>query len=178
MPKRLLDGDRLWRSDKLKRVQPASFRAEYANMLPLALADGTFECNPDRVWYEVYAYNRPDVCTENVQKILDEFERVKLLFRWQDSDGKTWGFWTGIEKTLPTPERIGQCRYKVGQTVPKQQLAEFLGSAPCSTVQQCSSDGVARTWVGLDRNGMEGDGKDSLTPLKTFEQLADKWSDD
>jgi len=177
MPKRLLDGDRLWRSDKLKRVQPESFRAEYANMLPLALADGTFECNPDRVWYEVYAYNRPSVNASEVRAILDEFERVKLLFRWQDSEGKTWGFWTGIEKTLPTLAQISQSRYKTGKPVPQQQLAEFLGSATCSNVLHLSSNEVARTWVGLDRNGLEGVGTDPQPALTNFEQLADKWSD-
>lgn len=31
MPKRVIDGEGLWRSDKLARVEPASRRAEYAN---------------------------------------------------------------------------------------------------------------------------------------------------
>lgn len=173
MPKRMLDGDRLWRSDKLRQVKPESFRAEYANMFPLALADGTFECNPDRVWYEVYAYNRPSVSAEVVRDILDEFERVKLLFRWQDSEDKTWGYWVGSEKTLPTPEQIRQSKYKIGKVVPQQQLTEFLHPASCNNVEQQGT----RTWNGMDRNGMGGDGKGTPTPLSTFEELADKWSE-
>jgi hypothetical protein len=159
MPKRMLDGDRLWRSDKLKQVQPESFRAEYANLFALALANGAFECNPDRVWYEVYAYNRPSISPENVRAILDEFERVKLLFRWHVASNKQWGFWVGSEKMLPTPEQIRQCRYKVGEPVPQEQLAEFLKPATSSNVKQQ----VARTWFGLDRNGLEGVGEEDMS---------------
>lgn len=155
MPKRMLDGDRLWRSDKLRQVQPESFRAEYANLFALALANGSFECSPERVWYEVYAYNRPGISSDTVRAILDEFERVKLLFRWTDSEGKPWGFWVGSEKTLPTPEQIKQSRYKIGQPVPIKALNEFQRAATC-----CNTD--ARTWIGLDRNGSDWIGEEDL----------------
>jgi hypothetical protein len=45
MPKRVIDGEGLWHSDKLALVEPPSFRAEYACLLPLALANGVFEAN-------------------------------------------------------------------------------------------------------------------------------------
>ena len=155
MPKRMLDGDRLWRSDKLRQVQPESFRAEYANLFSLALANGSFECSPERVWYEVYAYNRPSINPEIVRTILEEFERVKLLFRWHDASNKQWAYWIGSEKTLPTPEQIKQSRYKVGEPVPIQALNEFQRAATC-----CNTD--ARTWVGLDRNGLEWVGEEDM----------------
>jgi hypothetical protein len=44
-----------------------------------------------------YAYNRPDRKPEDVATILDAFEQAKLLFLWT-VDGKTWGYWVGIEK--------------------------------------------------------------------------------
>jgi len=154
----MLDGDRLWRSDKLKQVKPESFRAEYANMLPLALANGTFECSPEKIWFEVYAFNRESFKPSKIAKILDEFERAKLLFRWVAGDGKVWGYWTGIEKTLPTDEQIKQSRYKTGQPVPKQQLTDFISSATCNNVEQQ----VARTWIGLDRNELEGVEEDNV----------------
>jgi hypothetical protein len=166
MPKRMLDGDRLWRSDKLRQVQPESFRAEYANIYPLALANGSFECAPERVWYEVYAYNRPSITAENVRAILDEFERVKLLFRWHDASNKQWGYWVGCEKTLPTPAQISQSRYKAGEAVPEQGLRDFLQFATCKTVAANELH-----VLGLDRNGLEGIGeegmkiKNSLTDL-------------
>lgn len=114
MPARIIDGDALWRSDKLSHVNPPSFRAEYANLIPLALADGTFECNARRVWADVYSYNRPDITVAAVEEILDEFEKVGLLTRQSDEKGKVWGFWVGIEKRLPSEST--RERYKKGMS--------------------------------------------------------------
>jgi hypothetical protein len=36
MPKRIIDGEGLWRSDKLSTIEPASRYGEYANFLPVA----------------------------------------------------------------------------------------------------------------------------------------------
>jgi hypothetical protein len=129
MPKRVIDGEGLWRSDKLAQVEPPSFRAEYACLLPLALANGVFEANARRIWATVYSYNRPDVDAEKVEKILAEFERVKLLFRWTDG-GKTWGYFVGIEKPgrLPAPSRLKHSHEVLGPEPPKQSLQSFIGS--------------------------------------------------
>jgi hypothetical protein len=124
MPKRILDGDALWGSDKLAQVQPARYRAEYANLLPLALANGTFECNPGNIWRMVYGYNREDITREDVVKILDGFQRVKMLFRWTVK-GKAWGYWVGIHSRLPKGTEFAHA--KKGEPVPLEQLAEFLG---------------------------------------------------
>ena len=59
MPKRIVHGEGVWRSEKLSKVEPEWVRAEYANWLPLSLANGVFECAPRRVWAEVYSFNRP-----------------------------------------------------------------------------------------------------------------------
>ncbi len=40
MPKRVFDGEGLWRFDKLSHVKPTWMRAELANLLPLSLANG------------------------------------------------------------------------------------------------------------------------------------------
>jgi hypothetical protein len=129
MPKRVIDGEGLWRSDKLAQVEPPSFRAEYACLLPLALANGVFEANPRRIWATVYSYNRPDVGVEQVEKILAEFERVKLLFRWMDA-GKAWGYFVGIEKPgrLPAPSRLKHGHELLGPEPPKESLQIFIGS--------------------------------------------------
>lgn len=119
MPARIIDGEALWRSDKLSKVEPPNFRAEYANMIPLALADGTFECNPRRVWSDVYAYNRPDIDIETVSAILDEFERVGLLTRKGDEKGKIWGFWVGIEARLPSESTRDRYKKGIGNTFSK-----------------------------------------------------------
>lgn len=108
MPKRILDGERLWTSSKLKQVK-IQFRAEYANLHPLAEANGSFECDPEQIHVKVYAYNRPDVTPKMVVQILDEFERVGMLHRWEER-GKTWGYWNGIEKPGLLPSKSAKLR--------------------------------------------------------------------
>ena len=126
MPKRVLDGEALWRSKKLRQVQPVKFRAEYANLLPLALSTGSFECDADTIWTDVYAFNRPDVTPEDVAAILDEYEKVKLLFRWT-VDGKTWGYWVGIDKEGRLPTGTTYLHAKKGPLPPAEAYKAFTG---------------------------------------------------
>jgi len=79
LPRRLIDCDALWQSSRLRRVE-ARWIGEFANLLPLALANGAFECNPRRVWSLVDAFNR-DVTENQVAEILNAFERAGMLFR-------------------------------------------------------------------------------------------------
>ena len=129
MPNRLVHGERVWRSEKLLEVEPESFRAEFANLLPLALANGVFECNARKIFSDVYSFNRSSFAVQDVDAVLAEFERVKLLFRWKDTaTGKTHGFWTGIRNggLLPSPEECCAKRYKVGPEPPPELLERFL----------------------------------------------------
>ena len=132
MPKRILDGEGLWRSDKLLEVRPAWIKPEFANLLPLALANGTFEANPRRIWSTVYGYNRPEITVAQVEEILAEFERVKLLFRWTDQEtGKIWAYWMGIEKPgrLPAPSRLRQGHEILGPEPPAELLRSFVSKS-------------------------------------------------
>lgn len=106
MPKRVVDGEGVWRSKKIKMMK-IEYRAEYANLIPLAEANGVFEADTEAIWADVYAFNRPDISVDAVGDILDELERVGLLRRWQEN-GKTWGYWEGIEKSgrLPKPSEV------------------------------------------------------------------------
>ena len=70
MPKRIVDGEGLWNSRKLKLVEPEWIRGEYANLLPLALANGVFELDIDQIWARVYGYLRPSISREDVAKII------------------------------------------------------------------------------------------------------------
>jgi hypothetical protein len=128
MPKRVLDGEALWRSKKLRQVQPVKFRAEFANLLPLALSTGSFECDADTIWTDVYAFNRPDVTPEDVAAILDAFEQAKLLFRWTaKQDGKVWGYWVGIDKEGRLPTGGVYAHAKKGLLPPPVEYMEFAG---------------------------------------------------
>jgi hypothetical protein len=75
----------------------------------------------------VYAYNRPEITVETVPQVLDEFERVKLLFRWTDSAGRQWGYWVGIDKPgrLPGKSRQGK-NEAIGAELPQEELARFI----------------------------------------------------
>ena len=110
MPKRVVDGDAVWRSKKLKQMSP-EFRAEYANLVPLAEANGVFEVDVDRVWSDVYSYNREGVTVGIVAEILAELESVGLLRVWQES-GKVWGYWEGIHKSGRLPKASELLKYK------------------------------------------------------------------
>jgi hypothetical protein len=170
MPKRIIDGEGVWRSDKLAQVEPPSFRSEYTNLLPLALANGSFEVNARRIWSTVYSYNRPDVTLSQVKQILSEFERVKLLFRWiDDATGKEWGYWVGIEKPgrLPTPSRLKDRHERTGLEPPAAKLAEFTGS-PIGTHRQ--PDGQPIGSLGLGLGSGIGSGKGSGNPMGTHEE--------
>jgi hypothetical protein len=127
MPKRVIDGTALHRSEKIARVQPLSARPEFANILPLSLANGVFEASTERVWADVYSFNRPDVKPEHVETFLAAFEKVKLLFRWTDEAGKVWGYWIGIDKPgrLPGKSRRGR-NEATGPEPPAEELRNFL----------------------------------------------------
>jgi hypothetical protein len=148
MPKRVIDGDALWTSNKLADVR-REYQAEYPYLLPLALGNGTFECDPRLIWRTCYCYGRAHVTTEIVAAILDEFVRVKLLFRWQGDDGKTYGYWIGIDKTgrLPPPSRSPHERR--GPEVPADRLAAFLAEPNGQPMaNQRSGDGALGLGIG------------------------------
>jgi hypothetical protein len=160
MPKRLIDGEALWRSNKLNQVQPLSFRAEYSNLIPLAEADGTFEADVRRVWANVYSYNRPDVTVDMVAEILDEFERVGMLVRKGDEKGKVWGIFVGMESRLPAKSQ--RDKYKQGNA---KIFKDIVKSYESINVMHPNSrpnldkvqTGLVRFGIGLglDRKGLE-----------------------
>jgi hypothetical protein len=159
MPKRVIDGEALWRSDKLKLVEPPIYRAEYANLIPLALANGSFEADPHRIYANVYAFNRPDITFEAVEAILAEFEHRKMLFLWRDrSTGKQWGYWVGIGKPgrLPPASRRGEHEV-LGADPPEAELRAFLSGV--ANGQPTASQSVANGCLGLGLGSGSGLGK-------------------
>jgi hypothetical protein len=129
MPNRVVSGDAISRSDKLLKIEPVGYRAEYSYLLTLALANGSFECEPRKLWTNLYAYNRPDFTPERVAEMLDKYERAKMLYRWSDADGKLWGHWVGQLKPgrLPGAARIKQGE-KVGAAIPLQDMEVWLAA--------------------------------------------------
>lgn len=102
--------ERLWHSSKVSNIQPKEWRPEYAWLVAIAFVDGTFEADPQEIWARAYAYSRPDWNAEKVVQLLDEFERVGLLQRIKDKDGRVWGFWTGSDNFTPPPSKRNHYR--------------------------------------------------------------------
>jgi hypothetical protein len=129
--------EKLWTSEKVRNIKPEEWQPEYSWLLPIATADGTFECAPRLVWAQAYSCNRAKWNVDDVGLLLDELVRVGLLQRATDETGKVWGRWVGSEKFLPTKERCKTNRYKTG----RGDLFEISdGAAPA---QRQESDGAA-----------------------------------
>jgi hypothetical protein len=110
MPARVVDGDAIYLSDKVKSLKP-EHRAEYSYLLPLAEANGVFEADPHRIWVTAYAFHREGTSPGWVRDLLDDLKRVDLLRTWEEV-GKTWGYWTGIDRPGRLPPKAHLNRYK------------------------------------------------------------------
>lgn len=125
MPKRVLDFDAMWGSDKLAACA-AWAQAEYAWLYGLADASGCFELTNLRVIWGRVAAIRRDFTIERLEQVFDEFHDKGLLFLWEEN-GKRYGHWTGsdVPGRLPPPSwRMRLERF--APPGPKQQLAEYM----------------------------------------------------
>jgi hypothetical protein len=125
MPKRVLDFDAMWGSDKLAACA-AWAQAEYAWMYGLADASGCFELTNLRVIWGRVAAVRGDFTIERLEQVFAEFQDKGLLFVWEHQ-GKRYAHWTGsdVPGRLPPPSwRMRLERF--APPVPKQQLAEYM----------------------------------------------------
>lgn len=110
MPKRIVDGEGVWRSSKVRRLKK-EHSGEFANLLPLSEANGVFEVDVHKIWSEVYSYNRDHITKVNVYEILKDLVSVGLLLVWEEDD-KTWGSWEGVDKPGRLPSSSEQRKYK------------------------------------------------------------------
>lgn len=119
----------MWASEKI-RALPVWAKAEFAWLLPLAMANGVFECDLRRIWAKCYVYSRPEMSIEQLMEVFHAFAQVGLLFRWREACGKEWGYWVGISKIgrLPPKSRLYRKHETCGPEPPKKQLAEFMAS--------------------------------------------------
>jgi hypothetical protein len=125
MPKRVLDFDAMWGSDKLAACA-AWAQAEYAWLYGLADASGCFELTNLRVIWGRVAAIRGNFTIERLEQVFAEFQDKGLLFVWEH-EGKRYAHWTGsdVPGRLPPPSwRMRLERF--APPVPKQQLAEYM----------------------------------------------------
>ncbi len=127
MPKRVIDFDAMWASDKLARCAVWA-RREYAWLYGLADCSGCFEWSNLRVVWGKVAAIRPDVSVKKLEKIFAEFQRCGLLFVWEQNS-KRYGHWTGsdVPGRLPPPSWRVRLE-RLAPPVPADLLAEYLKS--------------------------------------------------
>ena len=124
MPKRVLDFDALWASDKLAACAEWA-QSEYAWLYGLADASGSFEMTNMRVIWGRVAAIRKNLSLERLQEIFDEFVARGLLFTWMES-GKRYGHWTGSDVPGRLPRRSWRMRLeKLAPPVPCDALAVY-----------------------------------------------------
>lgn len=125
MPKRVIDFDAMWGSDKLAACA-AWAQAEYAWLYGLADASGCFELTNLRVIWGRVAAIRANLTIERLEQIFVEFQDKGLLFVWEH-EGKRYAHWTGsdVPGRLPPPSWRMRLE-KFAPPVPKQRLAEYM----------------------------------------------------
>jgi hypothetical protein len=125
MPKRVIDFDAMWGSDKLAACAEWA-QAEYAWLYGLADASGCFELTNLRVIWGRVAAIRRNLTIERLEQIFGEFQHKGLLFVWEH-EGKRYGHWTGsdVPGRLPPPSWRMRLE-KLAPPVPKQQFAQYV----------------------------------------------------
>jgi hypothetical protein len=124
MPKRVIDFDALWASDKLASCAEWA-QGEYAWLYGLADASGSFELTNLRVIWGRVAAIRKNLSLERLREIFDEFIARGLLFTWEEN-GKRYGHWTGSDMPGRLPARSWRVRLqKLAPPVPPEALAAY-----------------------------------------------------
>ena len=142
MPKRVLDFDALWASDKLAACADWA-QAEYAWLYGLADASGSFEMTNLRVIWGRVAAVRRNLTLERLQQIFDEFIARGLLFTWEDN-GKRYGHWTGsdVPGRLPPPSWRARLE-RLAPPVPRPALAAYTARFGARRSASPQGDAVA-----------------------------------
>jgi hypothetical protein len=125
MPKRVIDFDAMWGSDKLASCADWA-QAEYAWLYGLADASGCFEMTNLRVIWGRVAAVRENFTIERLEQVFAEFQDKGLLFVWAH-EGKRYAHWTGsdVPGRLPPPSWRMRLE-KFAPPVPKLLLAEYM----------------------------------------------------
>lgn len=162
MPKRVVDGEAIWSSRKLKSV-PEDYRLHYANWIPMADVDGVFEADPDIIWSRVYAFLCPNISANFVNGILASFIDSGLVRVWK-TDNKMLGYFIGIEKPGRLPSEEHKRRYKDRSPIASDKADNLVSGkdlAPCREIPGNSGNMPEGFGLGFGVGlGMEGYGRE------------------
>jgi hypothetical protein len=144
VPKRVIDADAMWSSDKLAACAEWA-QAEYAWLYGLADASGSFELTNLRVIWGRVAAIRRNFRIERLEQVFNEFGACGLLFRWESS-GKRYGYWTGsdVPGRLPAPSWRVRLE-KLAPPVPRKELAEYVARFSRGAKQEAAQHATDRS---------------------------------
>jgi hypothetical protein len=127
MPKRVIDFDALWASDKISACAEWA-QAEYAWLYGLADCAGCFELTNLRVIWGRVAAVRRNFSMERLEQVFAEFQDKGLLFVWNES-GKRYGHWTGsdVPGRLPPPSWRNRLE-RLAPAVPREQFGKYIAA--------------------------------------------------
>lgn len=127
MPKRVIDFDAMWASDKIAACAEWA-QAEYAWLYGMADCAGCFELTNLRVIWGRVAAIRRSFSMERLEQVLDEFQDKGLLFVWDES-GKRYGHWTGsdVPGRLPPPSWRNRLE-RLAPAVPQELFGKYVAS--------------------------------------------------
>lgn len=124
MPSRMIDYPALWTSNTLALCSE-SVRLLYAWCYGLADANGSFELDMRAIHGQVSVIV-PRLTRRRIEKAFAEFEKVGLLFTWQEN-GKTYGHWTKSDLPGRLPKFSERGRYKkFAPPVPQKELGDYM----------------------------------------------------
>jgi len=127
MPKRVIDFDAMWASDKIAACAEWA-QAEYAWLYGMADCAGCFELTNLRVIWGRVAAIRRSFSMERLEQVLDEFQDKGLLFVWNES-GKRYGHWTGsdVPGRLPPPSWRNRLE-RLAPAVPRELFSKYVAA--------------------------------------------------
>lgn len=110
MPKRVIDADAMWQSDKLACCRQKSI-PEYPWLYGFADANGTFEIGNLRALHgRAYQPIRPYFSLADLADVLEDFKTHGLLYTWTEN-GKCYGHWTGSDVAGRLPPQSQRSHY-------------------------------------------------------------------
>ena len=175
MPKRVIDFDAMWGSDKLASCAEWA-QAEYAWLYGLADASGCFELTNLRVIWGRVAAIRRNLSLERLEQIFYEFQDKGLLFVWEEN-GKRYGHWTGsdVPGRLPAPSWRVRLE-RLAPPVPKQRLAEFMSRFSRGRAASPGGGFLGDSLQGADRGSLPGE-KELNHRLEATQAQDWKWNE-
>ncbi len=147
MPKRVIDFDAMWASDKLAACAEWA-QGEYAWLYGLADASASFELTNLRVIWGRVAAIRRNLTLERLAEIFEEFKARGLLFTWEEN-GKLYGHWTGsdVPGRLPAPSWRVRLE-RLAPPVPRERLNAYTahyGGRPIASCRREPADAAGES---------------------------------